>query len=48
MYPCNVNLCYFELFTSGSKTARNILTWLWLIFEDNFVILGQVLVGVHS
>lgn len=48
VYPLNVNLCCFELFTSGSMTARNILPWLWLIFEDNFVLLGQVLVGVHS
>ena len=48
VYPFNVNLCFFELLTSGSKTARNILPWLWLIFEDNFVLLGQVLVGVHS
>ena len=48
VYPLNVNLCCFELFTSGSMTARNILPWLWLIFENNFVLLGQVLVGVHS
>ena len=45
----NVNLCCFELFTSGSMTARNILTWLWLIFEDNFVLSGHwILVAVHS
>ena len=31
VYPFNVNLCCFELFTSGLKTARNILPWLWLI-----------------
>lgn len=48
VYPFNVNICCFELFTSGSMTARNILTWLPLIFEVNFVLLGQVLVGVHS
>ena len=45
VYPFNVNLCCFELLTSGSKTARNILTWLWLIFKDNFFSFRSSIVG---